>query len=118
MKDLHELNGIATLKCNDRTIAQAVMPTHAISAEGGFAGTVLFRFTPREGEHYLLSVRANHVPPDLRNIEGTVKVETDPIRNKNVLGFTLLNRGLVIAGVICTIPMLYYLLRRRGSRRG
>ena len=71
MKDLHELNGIATLKCNDRTIAQAVMPTHAISAEGASLGP--FSSVSLLERESTISYRSG--PIMCRQISGTSKVQ-------------------------------------------
>ncbi|HZR78531.1 MAG TPA: hypothetical protein VFA58_04945 [Chthoniobacterales bacterium] len=113
-KDLHELKGVATLTRKGKVLAQAAMPTHAISGYMDFAGTTLFRFHSGAGDQkYVLSLRLSYVPADLHNIEGKVKIQDDFFHYKDALGLTLLSRSLAVVIALSAIPLVYFCVQKR-----
>jgi len=119
-KALHELTGEALLTLDGTILAKSMMPTHTIASESNFTGTILFNFRSREEGYYLLSLRVDHVPAGLHNIEGRVKIENDFHHNKDLLGLTLLSRALGVVTVLSIIPLFYFWMRteRRKSEMG
>lgn len=112
-KDLRELKGTAILTNNGKVVAEAAMPTNGGSGYPLSAGTTLFRFKSVEEGQYSLSLKVDHIPIGLANVEGKVKIQSDPHRNKDLLGFTILSETLGVVAILIIIPVTYSWLRNR-----
>lgn len=116
-KALHGLSGEAALMLNGAIFARSRMPTHTISGESGFIGTILFAFKSKGEGRYILSLRVDHVPADLQNVKGRVKIEDDYHHNKDGIGLTVLSRALAVCTVLTMIVLICFWIRdiRKGT---
>jgi hypothetical protein len=108
VKALHGLSGDAELMLNGTIFARSRMPTHTISGESGFIGTILFAFKSKGEGRYILSLSVDHVPADLRNVEGQVKIENDFHHNKDGIGLTVPSRALAVCTVLTMIVLICF----------
>jgi len=63
-----------------------------------------------------LSLKVDHVPVGLTNVEGRVKIQNDFRRYKDVIGLTILSETLGVLAILIIIPVTYSWLRSRSRR--
>ena len=115
-KDLQELKGTASLSKDGKMIAESAMPTEAMSGDRSHVGIMLFRFKSANEGQYSLSLKVDHVPVGLTNVEGRVKIQNDFRRYKDVIGLTILSETLGVLAILIIIPVTYSWLRSRSRR--
>lgn len=92
------------------------MPTQSISYAGTIIGTTLFRFRSEKQRSYLLSLKVNHVPVELQNLQATFKIEDDFFHYKDAIGLTILSEVLGVFAILIIIPLTYTWVRIRRRR--